>query len=334
MDAVSIISGWKKGQFSPFYWLEGEDDYFIDQVVDAAENSLLSPSEASFNLTVMYGRESNWSEVLTNCRRYPMFSERQVVIIKEAQYMRDIEKLEPYFENPLASTVLVIAHKEKKLDNRKKFAKTIKEKGVYVSFKKQTEREIAEWTESKFKEAGLRITDRALILFTDHLGSDRSRIEKEIEKLALNKNEGQEITEDVIEKYVGVSKEHNVFELQAALAQRDFLKAYRIIQYFKENAKAAPVQLILPLLYAFFSKAIMIFGTDQRDERTLASILGVPPFSIKNYLTAAKIYGYPGLERNLLLLYQYNLKSVGVGSSADDAALLKELILKMTLVQR
>lgn len=333
MDAVTIVADWKRGHFSPFYWLEGEDEYYIDQLVETAEKSLLTPEEASFNLTITYGREANWNEVLTNCRRYPMFADRQVVIIKEAQYMRDIEKLEPYFENSLPSTVLIIAYKEKKLDNRKKFTKTIKEKGAYVFFKKQSEREIAEWVEVKFRQVGLKISERALILFVDHLGGDKSRIEKEIEKLALNKKEYEEVNEEVIEKFVGVSKEFNVFELQNALAQRDFLKAFRIIQYFKENAKAAPVQLILPLLYSFFSKAIMIFGTDQRDERTLASILGVPPFSIKNYLSAAKIYGYPGLERNLLLLYQYNLKSIGVGSSADDASLLKELILKMTRLQ-
>lgn len=332
MEAAAIISGWKKGQYSPFYWLEGEDEYFIDQIVEVAEKGVLSPAEASFNLTVSYGREANWNDVLTNCRRYPMFAERQIVIIKEAQYMRDIEKLEPYFENPLSSTLLIIAYKEKKLDNRKKFTKTIKDNGVYASFKKQSEREIAEWAQSKITQAGLRITERALVLLVEHLGGDKTRIEKEIEKLSLNKKENAEVNEDVIEKFVGVSKEYNVFELQTALAHRDFLKAFRIIQYFKENTKAAPVQLILPLLYSFFSKAIMIFGTDQREERTLAGILGVPPFSIRNYLAAAKIYGYPGLERNLLLLYQYNLKSVGVGSSADDASLLKELILKMTRI--
>lgn len=330
MDISSIIGGWQKGVISPFYWLEGEDEYSIDQIIDAAENRLLAPAEAAFNLIVVYGREANWAEVINHCRRYPMFSERQVVIIKEAQYMRDIEKLEPYFENPLNSTVLLIAYKEKKLDNRKKFAKTIKEKGTYLSFKTLGEKEIIEWIESTVKSAGGQIAPKAALLLAEHLGNDRNRIHKEIEKLTLNIAGQHLIDEDSIEKYVGVSKEFNVFELQTAIAQRNFLKSFRILHYFTENPKAAPLQLILPLLYSFFSKAIMLFGTDTKDEKALAGLMGVPPFAVKNYLAAAKVYGYNGLEKNLLLLYQYNLKSVGVGSTADDASLLKELIIKMT----
>jgi DNA polymerase-3 subunit delta len=330
MDVLSIIGGWQKGILSPFYWLEGEDEYSIDQLIEAAENKLLAPAEAAFNLTIVYGREANWSEVINHCRRYPMFSERQVVIIKEAQYMRDIEKLEPYFENPLGSTVLLIAYKEKKLDNRKKFAKTIKEKGTYLSFKSLGDKEVTEWIEATVKSAGQQITPKAALLLAEHLGNDRNRIHKEIEKLTLNATGHHVVDEDSIEKYVGVSKEFNVFELQTAIGQRNFLKSFRILQYFTENPKAAPLQLILPLLYSFFSKAIMLFGADTKDEKALAGLIGVPPFAVKNYLAAASVYGYAGLEKNLLLLYQYNLKSIGVGSTADDASLLKELIIKMT----
>jgi DNA polymerase-3 subunit delta len=331
VDVASILRSWSKGQFSPFYWLEGEEDYFIDQLTEAAEKTILKPEEAAFNCTVFYGRETSWADLVNQCRRYPMFAERQVVVLKEAQQLRDIEKLEPYFEQPLSSTILLIAYKEKKLDNRKKVARLIKEKGTYISFKKLNEKEVAAWIEQRLAAKELKITPHALLLMVDHLGSELSKVEQEIEKLQLNSKAGAVIDEDAIERFVGVSKEFNVFELQTALAQKDFLKAFRIIQYFKQNPKAAPLQLILPLLYSFFSKVYMLFGTDTSDDRLLASQLGIPPFSIRNYKEAARLYGYKGIEFNLLLLHQYNLKSVGVGAPAtEDASLLKEIIVKMT----
>lgn len=331
MDVATILQSWTKGQFSPFYWLEGEEDLFIDQLTTAAEKTILSPEESAFNCTVFYGKDTSWADVVNQCRRYPMFAERQVVILKEAQQLRDIEKLEPYFEQPLTSTILVIAYKEKKLDNRKKVARLIKEKGTFVSFKKLNEKEVAAWIEQRLATKEQKITPRALLLMVDHLGSELSKVEQELEKLQLNCSPGSVIDEDLIERFVGVSKEFNVFELQTALAQKDFLKAFRIIQYFKQNPKAAPLQLILPLLYSFFSKVYMLFGADTSDDRSLAGQLGIPPFSIRNYEEAARLYGYQGTELTLLLLHQYNLKSVGVGAtSTEDSSLLKELIFKMT----
>jgi DNA polymerase-3 subunit delta len=311
--------------------LEGEEDFFINQLTTAAEKTILSPEESAFNCTVFYGKDTSWADVVNQCRRYPMFAERQVVILKEAQQLRDIEKLEPYFEQPLTSTILVIAHKEKKLDNRKKVARLIKEKGTFVSFKKLNEKEVATWIEQRLAAKEQKITPRALLLMVDHLGSELNKVEQELEKLQLNCSPGFVIDEDLIERFVGVSKEFNVFELQTALAHKDFLKAFRIIQYFKQNPKAAPLQLILPLLYSFFSKVYMLFGADMSDDRSLASQLGIPPFSIRNYKEAARLYGYQGTELTLLLLHQYNLKSVGVGAtSTEDSSLLKELIFKMT----
>jgi DNA polymerase-3 subunit delta len=310
--------------------LEGEEEYFIDKVVDYAEHNLLPASEASFNLTVFYGRDAAWPDVVNACRRYPMFAERQVVIIKEAQHMKDIDKLESYLENPLSSTVLVIGYKDKKLDSRRKFAKLIKEKGEFLSIKKMYERELKEWTDEFIRSKGLSISPRALALLTDHIGNDLQRIENELEKLLLNLGERNTITEDDIEKYVGVSKEYNVFELQNALAVKDLAKALRIIQYFDANPKAGPIQLLIPSLYGFFSKVFMVFGLSSNDERTVTATLGVPPFAVKNYLAAAKNYGYQGAEKVLLLLHQYNLKSIGMGAVAtDDSSLMKELVMKM-----
>lgn len=330
MSASAILADWKKSRFKPVYWLEGEEEYFIDKLINYAEHHLLPESEASFNLTVFYGRDASWPDVVNACRRYPMFAERQVVLIKEAQHMRDIDKLESYLENPLSSTILVIGYKEKKLDSRRKFAKLIKEKGEILSVKKMNERDLREWTVELIKNKGLAIDPKALALLTDHIGNDLQRIDNELEKLILNLGDREAVSEDDIEKYVGVSKDFNVFELQNALGLKDIAKALRIIQYFEANPKAGPIQLLIPSLYGFFSKVFMLFGLGSADERTIASTLGVPPFSVKNYTAAARNYGYPGVENVLLLLHQYNLKSIGMGSvSTDDSSLMKELVVKM-----
>ncbi|HRX95081.1 MAG TPA: DNA polymerase III subunit delta [Chitinophagaceae bacterium] len=332
MSVEKIITDWKKKSFKPVYWLEGEEEYYIDKAVDFAEHEILSESEASFNLTVFYGKDAAWPDVLNACRRYPMFAERQVVLLKEAQQMRDVEKLEPYIENPLSSTVLVVSYKDKKLDARKKFAKLVKEKGVLISTKKIYERELPEWTQNLIHSKGLEIAPRALAMLVDHIGNDLSRIENEVDKLSVNLSQRKKISEDDIEKYIGISKEYNVFELQSALAVKDLSRAIRIVQYFVANPKAAPVQLVLPSLYSFFSKVFVVFGAGTTDEKTIATRIGVNPFFAKDYIKAARLYTYPEAERVLLLLHQYNLKSIGVGSvNNDDASLLKELIVKMLM---
>lgn len=330
MSVEKILSDWKKNLFKPIYWLEGEEEYYIDKVINYAEHHILSESDASFNLTVFYGKDADWADVLNACRRYPMFAERQVVILKEAQQMKDVEKLEPYIENSLNSTVFVVSYKDKKLDARKKFTKLVKEKGVLVSTKKMYEKEVHGWTQELIKSKGLAISPKGLALLVDHIGNDLTRIENEIDKLSVNLGSRTAITEDDIEKYIGVSKEFNVFALQSALAEKDLAKAIRIIQYFENNPKAGPIQLLLPSLYGFFSKAFMVFGVGSQDEKTIAAAIGVSPFFMKDYLTAARNYSYKGVENTLLLLHQYNLKSIGIGSTAtDDASLMKELVVKM-----
>lgn len=329
MSAEKILSEWKKGQFKPIYWLEGDEPYFIDMLVDHAEHKILSESEAGFNLTIFYGRDADWAAVVNACRRYPMFAERSVVLLKEAQHMRDIDKLEPYIENPLNSTVFVVSYKEKKIDARTKFAKLLKQNAEVFTTKKIYDNQLPEWASNMVQQHGLTISQKALQLLVDHIGNDLSRIQNEIEKLAVNLGSRKNITEDDIETYIGVSKEFNVFELQDAMVRKDLAKAIRIIQYFEANPKAAPIQMMLPALYNFFSKVYMIFGV-QGDEKTLATAIGVNPYFIKDYIAAAKNYAYEGVERILLLLHEYNLRSVGVNNAgAEDSSLMKEMVVKM-----
>ena len=332
MSSEKIILDWKKNNFKPIYWLEGEEPFFIDEIVDYAENKILTESEASFNLTVFYGKDADWATVINACRRYPMFAEKQVVIIKEAQQMKDIDKLESYVENPLSSTIFVVSYKDKKLDARTKFAKTVKTKGELLSTKKMYDNKLPEWVNALLFHQNLAINPKALAILIDNIGNDLSRIKTEIEKLIVNLGTRKTITEDDIETYIGVSKEYNIFELQDAIAKKNIAKALKIIQYFEKNPKAAPIQLILPALYSFFSKVLTIFSANSTDEKVIAAVLGVNPYFVKDYMQAAKNYNYGGVEKILLLLHHYNLKSVGIdNANNNDAALMKELIMKAVL---
>lgn len=330
MSVEKIIGDWKKGLFKPVYWLEGEESYFIDQVVDWAEHKILTEAEAGFNLSVYYGKDADWASVINSCMRYPMFAERQVVLLKEAQHMKDIEKLENYIDNPLKSTVFVVSYKEKKVDGRSKLAKLLKSKAELLSTKKLYENQLPDWTTQMILQHGLTINPKALALLVDHIGNDLSRIVNEVEKLAVNLGARKGITEDDIENYIGISKEFNPFELQTAIAQKDLAKAIRIIQYFEANPKSAPIQLVLPSIYNFFSKVFMVYAMPGADDKAIAAGIGVNPFFAKDYLSASRKYDYAAVERILLLLNQYNLRSLGVNDGGtSDAGLMKEMVVKM-----
>jgi len=330
MSAQKIIGDWKNKRYKPVYWLEGEENYYIDLVMNYAEHKILPESEAAFNLSVFYGKDASWSDVVNACMRYPMFAEKQVVLLKEAQHMKDLDRLENYIERPLGSTIFVVSYKEKTLDKRTKLYKTIKKDGEVFSSEKVKEYKLVEWMTDYLQSQDFTMTPKAIQLLTEHLGNDLSRIVNELEKLTVNLGERRNITEDDIEKYVGVSKEYNVFELQDALSKKDLAKAIRIIQYFGANPKAAPIQMVLPALYGYFSKLYAIFGMADKSEGAIKHLFFNNSFAAKDALAAAKKYAYEGVERSLLLLHEYNLKSVGVNSTnTSDASLMKEMVVKM-----
>ena len=330
MSAESILLDLKNKKFKPVYWLEGEEPFFIDEIMNYAEHRILSESEAGFNLTIYYGRDANWADVLNSCKRYPMFAELQVVLLKEAQYMKDIERLESYIENPLVSTLFFVSYKEKKIDGRGKLAKVLKTKCELLSTKKIYDSQLPEWAGQMIQMQGLSINQKALLLLVDHIGNDLSRIKNEVEKLAINLGAKKAITEDDIEKYIGISKEFNVFELQDALAKKNLPKAIRINEYFAANPKAAPIQMVLPALYNFFSKVYMIFGAGTNDEKQIATTIGISPYFVKDYMAAVKNYGQQGTEKILLLLHDYNLRGIGINNTnTSDGELMKELIIKI-----
>jgi DNA polymerase III subunit delta len=330
MSVEKIIGDWKKKLFKPIYWLEGEEDFFIDKIVHYAEHEILTEAEAGFNLTVFYGRDADWTQVINACKRYPMFADRQVVLLKEAQHMRDIDKLESYIQQPLVSTIFVVSYKEKKVDGRTQLAKLLKSKAELFTTKKLYDNQLPDWTNELIKGKGYTISQKAVLLLVDHIGNDLSRIDNEVDKMLVNLGSRTSITEDDIEKYVGVSKEYNPFELQSAMAAKDLPKAMRIIQYFEANPKAAPIQMVLPTLYNLFSKSYMIFGQSSKDEKTIAANIGVNAWFVKEYVLVARNYGYNGVEKALLLLHHYNLRSIGIhDAGSSDASLMKEMVVKM-----
>jgi DNA polymerase-3 subunit delta len=332
MSVEKLINDWKNKIFKPVYLLHGEEDYFIDQVIDYAEKNILTESESSFNLTVFYGKDADWINVVNACKRYPMFSELQVVIIKEAQMMNNIDKLELYMESPLSSTIFVIGHKYKTYDKRTKLYKLIEKKGeVFLSLKINDEK-VHDLIYSITKKHHFNISEKAVLLMQQNIGNNLSRIVTEIEKLLINLKDKNTIDEDDVEKYIGISKEYNVFELQETIAKRDLLGSLKIINYFASNPKASPIHATLPALYAFFSKVYSVYGLSDKSESAIKPIFYNNYYSTKQGMTAMKNYGYAGVERVILLLQHYNLKSLGVGDTgSEDAMLMREMVVKMML---
>ena len=330
MSVQKIIGDWKNKIYKPIYWLEGEEEYYIDIVMDYAEHKILNESETFFNLAIFYGKDANWSEVLNSCRKYPMLGDKQVVLLKEAQQLKDLEKLEAYFENPLASTIFVISYKSKTLDKRTKLYKLLKQSAEIFVSEKIKDYKLQEWIADYLKSHGYVINSKGISLLEEHIGNDLGRITKEIEKLSLNLKGKKEITEDDIEMFIGISKEYNVFELQAAIGKKDLARAIRIIQYFEGNPKAGPIQMVLPALYSSFSKIYAVYGLADKSENALRPHFYNNGLLVKNALDTMRNYEYEGIEQILLLLHHYNLKGVGVGDmGTPNASLLKEMVVKM-----
>ena len=332
MSAEKIITSWKKKDFKPVYWFDGEEDYYIDQLMNYAEQHLLSEAEAEFNLTVFYGRDADWAAVINACKRYPMFAERQVVLLKEAQHMKEIEKLESYVESPLSSTIFIVGYKTKALDKRTKLYKLLTKHAEMFTAAKIKEEKIHDWIAELLKTKGFSMQPKAISLLEEHIGNDLSRIANEIDKLSLNLKGKKTIDEDDIEKYIGISKEYNVFELLAAISKKDMAKAIKITNYFESNPKAVPIQMALPALYAHFSKVYAVYGMNDKSDAALKPFFYFNPNSLRQAHDMMKNYGYSGMEKLLLLLHQYNLKGVGVGDTGTSgASLMKEMVVKMMI---
>lgn len=327
--AKTIITDIKNGNVKPIYFLMGEEPYYIDGISSFIEDTVLSEEEKGFNQIVLYGRDVSIDEIVSNAKRYPMMADKQVVIVKEAQDLsRTIENLAAYAENPQPTTVLVICYKYKKLDARKKLAKTIKKTGELFESKKLYENQVPDWIKRVLAGRGYTITPKAAQMLTEFLGNDLSKVNNELQKLQLIIKPGAQITPQLIEQNIGISKDFNNFELQNAIGERDIKKAYSIVQYFAQNPKNNPLVMTVALLYSFFSKLLKYHALTDKTQASKA--LGVNPYFIKDYQLAARNYPMKKVSAIIGHIREVDMKSKGVGAAnIEQGDLLKEMLVKI-----
>ncbi|OFY56582.1 MAG: DNA polymerase III subunit delta [Bacteroidetes bacterium RBG_13_46_8] len=330
MKYEQILSELKNRHFSPVYFLMGEEPYFIDILSDTIEENALNESEKTFNLQILYGKDMDYKTVTEYARRFPMTGNRQVVIIKEAQYLREVEKLSHYISQPLHSTILVINYKYKRIDKRTRFYKLLEEKAVVFDAEKIRDYQIPAWITDYLQDKGIQIEPKAAAMLGDFLGSDIGKIVNELEKLHLVMPRGSDlITALQVEQNIGISKDYNSFELNNALASRDILKANRIVFYFSRNPRDNPLVLTLSSLFYFFGKLLLFHSLKNKSDENAASALGIRKFFLREYQAAAKNYPVNKVMDIISLLREYDLKSKGSGSLAPEGELLKELVFKI-----
>ena len=331
MEYKEIIKSIRQKQYKPVYFLHGEEPYFIDAITEVIENEILDAGMKSFNQVVLYGKDVDAMTVIDNARRYPMMSPIQVVIIKEAQNMTTLAQLQKYIEAPLSSTVLLIAHKHKKLDGRSAFAKSLTKHALVFESKPLYENHIPDFIRNWLKDNKLGIETDALNLMVEYLGTDLGKIINELEKLQINLPKGGQITAEHIEKYIGISREYNVFELQKALGARNILQANKIARYFYENPKDAPFVMVIGNLYNYFSKIYQLsFLTTVSPNDQIKALNLRSEWFLRDYSAALKQFPRPKLEQIIGLLREFDLRAKGVNSdSVFEGELLKELVYKI-----
>lgn len=338
MDASvkKIMTALKARKFDPVYFLQGEESYFIDLISDHIEQHALSDAEKGFNQVILYGKDVSMATVLTNARRFPMMAEKQVVIVKEAQDIQDLNKelgiklLLEYLKQPVPSTILVFCHKHKSLDKRRELGKNIEKLATTISGKKMYDNQLPDFLADYAREKQVNADMQAIQALCEFVGNDLNRLTNEFDKVTIGLQPGEAVTIDQVLSKVGVSKEYNIFELQKAIVQRDLLQAARIVNYFESNTKKNPVIPVVAFLYSFFSKLLIASGAPDKSDKGLLSVLKISPYAIRDYTLALRYYPAPKIAANISYLKETDLKLKGVNAgSADEGQLLRELIYRL-----
>jgi DNA polymerase-3 subunit delta len=349
-EVNQILLDLKRKIFKPVYFLSGEEPYYIDLISDYIENNALDEADREFNQNVIYGKDVDLAGVLSLAKQFPMMSEYQVVIVKEAQNLKELNKSAGgdeddspksvssglahqfihYLTQPQPSTILVFCYKYKTLDKRSALAKAIQKNSVYLESNKLYDNQLPDWISNYVKDSGYTISPKAAFLMAEFLGNDLSKITNEISKLFISLKHGSEITNELIQNNIGISKDFNVFELQDALAKKDILKANRIANYFAENEKEHPAVMTLSSLYGYFSKILKFHFLADKSKFAAAQALGINPYFVDGYAKAAANYNTAKLKYIFACLKECDLKSKGVdNSSIPSGELLKELVYKI-----
>jgi len=338
-DLENILKNIKNKVFQPIYFFHGEESYFMDVAVKYFENFALTNDEKAFNQTIVYGKDTSYEEVLTLARQYPMMGEKQLIVVKEAQNLKindtTNEILLKYIENPVESTILVIAHKYKKIDSRKKFAKLLEKKSFLYYSEPIKDYQLANWIQQQIENLGIKSEPNIPNLLAEYLGNDLSRIYGELNKLKLILKENEELNAKIVELHIGISKDYNVFELQKALGAKNIEKSMRIAFYMGKNSKTNPLLMIIGSLFNYFSNLLLFHSMKGESSAKIASTIGINPYFIKDYEQISKIYSLKHTARIISILRELDTKSKGIGAqNTEDSELLIELVYKILNIDK
>jgi DNA polymerase-3 subunit delta len=326
----SVMADLKAGNYQPVYLLMGEEPYYIDLVTDYIMEHALEPDERDFNQNVLYGVDTNCSQIVDMAKGYPMMAERQVLVVKEAQNIRSWEPMEHYLEKPMPTTVLVICYKNGKADRRQKWVQRAEKVGVVLESKKKKDYELPSFIDAYLRSKGATADQKSKQMIADHVGADLSRLVSELDKVLISLPENdRRITPDIVEREIGVSKDFNIFELKNAIIARDIFKANQIVKYFDNNPKAGSLYAVLPNLFSFFQNLMIAYYTPgNRTENEVAKFLDLKnTWSVRDYMTGMKNYTGTKTLQIIYKIREIDAKSKGLDNpNTGPGELMKELI--------
>jgi DNA polymerase-3 subunit delta len=324
-----IIAEIKKKNFKPVYLLHGEEEYYIDLIADAIIENALEEHERDFNMSVNYGLDADAGALIADAKSFPMMAERRLVVLREAQAMKNLADLESYLNQPSEQTIFVICHKHKALAANKKIYKLIAKHGVVFKSEKIKDYFVVDKIIVIAKELGYPISQKAAMLLGEHLGTDLAKIHAELNKLSILVEKGSTINEVHIEENIGISKDYNMFELANAVGKRDVVKAMQIVDYFEKNPKKGDLVPVVGSLFKLFQNLMRMHFTKEPDDVTARKI-GMHPYGYKLLKPSMKIYPPKKISANISIIYEYDLKSKGVGNATfSPFDLMRELVYKL-----
>jgi DNA polymerase-3 subunit delta len=317
-------------QFAPVYLVDGEETFYLDKIVDYFENNILASGEKDFNLQVLYAKDHDVKSILSACNRYPMFAERQVVILREAWQMRltEFNELSRYVEKPTQTTILLIEHRFKKVDGRSKVIKSVKERGVYFTAEKlKDDAAVQSWITNYGKDLSFQIGPQEAEMLNVYLGNDLQKISNEIDKIRINVPDSGALTKELIARYIGISREYNALDFGDVIVEGNLDRLFKMMAYFSANPKSAPIPLLVGVLYNHFNRLYKLNFCRGKSDKDIAAALGMSPYFVRNALAHSQKWPLGRVEHALLVLAKYSRMSVGVDSyTNEDSELLKELV--------
>ena len=326
----SIMRELAEGKYQPVYYLHGEESYYIDKISDYIAEHALQPEERDFNQTILFGSDVSASVIADTCRRYPMMAERQVVIVKEAQNLKNTEALEKYMKQPMKTTVLVLCHKNGKIDGRRReYVKAIQQAGILFESAKLRDRDLPAFIEKYLKRQNVSIDPKSTQLISDAIGADLSRLTSELDKVMISlPEEDRRVTPQVVEDQIGVSKDFNGFELRDAIVNRNIFKANQIMNYFDKNPKAGSIYSFLPMMFNYFQNLMLAYYSPKKTQEGIAEWLELrSPWAAKDYMTGMNNYTGVKVMQIISKVREIDAKSKGLDNpNTPPEELMKELI--------